>query len=203
MRNIDRPAEKIFFTSDTHFGHEWIINFNKRPYLSSDDMDYKLIQNWNSIVTTDGLTFILGDIGATDDERIVEIFNQLNGDKILIKGNHDNIYSEDALNSIFIEIHDMLYIGIDDEVASKKQDIVLCHYPLFDWNNFFGGSWHLFGHLHTRELAEFDTLKSKLFAQQYDVGIDNNDFRPISYYEVKEIIERQMQDNRFKQSNYY
>ena len=32
------------------------------------------------------------------------------------------------------------------------------------------------------------------FPTQYDVGVDNNNFRPISYYEVKNKIEEQLKN---------
>lgn len=203
IKEVNHPTKKIFFTSDMHFGHEWIINFTNRPYRNEQEMDQSLIENWNKTVPDDGLVFVLGDIGYTSQERLIDIFRQLNGKKILIRGNHDEIYKEETLNSIFSETHDLLYIRINNNETSSHQDIVLCHYPMFDWENIFEGSWQLFGHLHTRELPEFKTLKSKLFATQYDVGVDNNNLRPISFYEVKQIIEQQKEEESFKQSNYY
>ncbi|MBB4034922.1 calcineurin-like phosphoesterase family protein [Dysgonomonas hofstadii] len=203
MKKINSPAEKIFFTSDTHFGHDWIINFNNRPYQTKEEMDCALIENWNKVVPADGLTFVLGDIGFTSDKRIVDIFDQLNGEKILIRGNHDDNYTESTLNHIFTEIHDLLYIRVTDNIASKFYYMVLCHYPMLDWQSSFRGTWQLFGHLHTRELEEFETFKTRLFAQQYDVGVDGNDFRPVSFYELRDIMEKQKEDKIFKDSNYY
>ncbi|MBK5722320.1 metallophosphoesterase [Dysgonomonas sp. Marseille-P4677] len=201
MKEIDKAAEKIFFTSDIHFGHKWLLDFNKRPFNSVEDMDNTLIKNWNDTVATDALVFVLGDIGETDDDRILEIFNQLSGIKILIRGNHDITFKQETLQQIFLEIYDLLEIKILDTL--EFQEVVLCHYPMFDWNNFHEGAWQLFGHIHTRELPEFETLNSKLFAQQYDVGVDGSKFRPISFYEVKEIIEKQKETSYFKNSNYY
>lgn len=202
-RTIDTHSEKIFFTSDIHFGNEGLMLFNDRPFKDEMEMDAMIIENWNKTVPSDGLVFLLGDIGEVGNERVIEIFDQLNGSKILIRGNHDAIYQTSTLQKIFIEIHDILDIKIWDAQDLRFQEIVLCHYPLFDWHNFFEGSWQLFGHLHTRKLSEFVTLKTKLFAQQYDVGIDANNFKPVSFYEVKRIIHEQIQDKSFKQSNYY
>lgn len=204
MKKLDKPSEKIFFTADPHFGHEWIRKFNNRPFLSVEGMDKALIYNWNKVVPTDGLTFVVGDIGSTNEARIVEIFQQLNGDKILIRGNHDDDYSDDILNKIFIEMYDILYLRVKDDLQSVFNYMVLCHYPMLDWQNSFEGSWQLFGHIHTRdEVAEFKTVQIKLFDTQYDVGVDNNNFKPISFHALKMIIERQKGDTNFKQSNYY
>ena len=200
MKIIETPSDKIFFTSDIHFGQEGLHRFNNRPLAETDNY---IIQYWNNEVPKDGLVFVLGDIGEIPDESIIEKFNQLNGTKILIRGNHDAFYKEDTLMCVFSDIHDLYEIKIFDEEEFKYQEIVLCHYPMFDWNNFFEGSWQLFGHLHTRNLPEFETLKTKLFPQQYDVGVDANNYQPISYHQVKKIINKQIELGSFKQSNYY
>ena len=85
----------------------------------------------------------------------------------------------------------------------KYMYIVLCHYPMFDWQGSFKGAWQLFGHIHTRELTEFETLKTKLFASQYDVGVDNNNFEPVPFKSLKEIMIRQSNISSFKKTNYY
>lgn len=203
MKKVDDPAHKIFFTSDMHFGHEGVLKFANRPHSNIEEMDNTLICNWNDTVPTDGLTFVLGDIGFCSNSTITDIFSRLNGTKILIRGNHDSNYKDSVLESIFEEIHDILYVRIFDEVLSKYVYMVLCHYPMLDWQGSFKGAWQIFGHLHTRELAEFETLKTKLFASQYDVGVDNNNFRPISFYELKEIIQTQSRASSFKTTNYY
>lgn len=203
MKKIDEPSNKIFFTSDQHFGHEGIIKFANRPYNSVDEMDKDLIYKWNETVSADGLTFVLGDIGFCDKNRIMDIYSQLNGRKILIRGNHDSNYKDKILDSLFDEIHSILYTRIRDVITSKYLYMSLCHYPMLDWQGSFKGSWQLFGHLHTRDLVEFDTLRTKLFASQYDVGVDNNNYRPISFDEVKQIIQSQTEDPSFKQTNYY
>ena len=79
----------------------------------------------------------------------------------------------------------------------------LCHYPMLDWQGSFKGSWQIFGHIQTRTLDEFDTLKTRLFASQYDVGVDNNNFRPISFHELKLLIQSQTENPIFKKTNYY
>lgn len=204
MKKVDKPANKVFFTADLHFGHDWLVKFNNRPYSSSKEMDEALIKNWNQTVPSDGLVFVLGDIGYTSDERIIEIFKQLNGEKILIRGNHDtDNYQEETLLSLFSEIHELLFVRVQDYNHSIYHYMVLCHYPMLDWQNSYRGTWQLFGHIHTRKIKEFDTVKARLFSSQYDVGVDNNHFKPISCRDLNLIIEAQQKDENFKQSNYY
>lgn len=203
MKKTDTSSYKIFFTSDLHFSHEGILQFATRPFKNSDEMDEILIRNWNDKVPEDGETYILGDIGFASAKRIKEIFKQLNGRKILIRGNHDSNYSDSLLNSVFDEVYDLLYLRIRDEERAKYVYIVLSHYPMVDWQGSFKGSWQLFGHLHTRNIPEFGTFQTHLFDKQYDVGVDNNDFTPVSFPELKQIIAQQSKDKGFKQSNYY
>lgn len=203
MRKINQTSDKIFFTSDHHFGHDGIIKFANRPFKDIEEMNETFIYNWNKVVPSDGLTFVLGDIGFCDKSSIVDIFTRLNGRKILIRGNHDSNYSENILLSIFDEIHDLLYVRIQDNITLKYVYMVLCHYPLLDWQGSFKGSWQLFGHLHTRDLIEFTTLKTRLFASQYDVGVDNNNFEPISFHNLKDIMRIQSENQMFKKTNYY
>ena len=83
-----KDGSKIFFTSDTHFFHEHIIKFCNRPFKNAEEMNYKLIQNWNKKIPTDGLVFHLGDFGWGGYKEFKNIRDQLNGEIILIKGNH-------------------------------------------------------------------------------------------------------------------
>lgn len=203
MKRIKDISSKIYFTSDQHFGHEGIIKFANRPYSNVSEMDEDMILKWNKVVPIDGLTFVLGDIGFCNKKDIVDIYSRLNGRKILIRGNHDSNYSDRILASIFDEIHDLLYIRIQDEETLKYVYMVLCHYPMFDWQGSFKRSWQLFGHIHTRELTEFETLKTKLFPTQYDVGVDNNNFEPVAFKKIKDIIMSQSKSITFKKTNYY
>jgi calcineurin-like phosphoesterase family protein len=78
----------IFFTSDTHFGHQNILKYCLRPYSSIEEMQEALITNWNSRVSNDDTVYHLGDFSF--HERYVEsIVPRLNGTKILLLGNHD------------------------------------------------------------------------------------------------------------------
>lgn len=204
MKTVDIPCEKVFFTSDLHFGHEWLIDFNNRPFADVCEMDASLVRNWNATVPTDGLVFVLGDIGVCSNERIIEIFEQLHGEKILIRGNHDpEYYSEQTLGRIFSEVHDLLYLRLRDYTQSIYYYMVLCHYPMLDWQSSYRGVWQLFGHIHTRGIPEFNTVQTRLFAEQYDVGVDNNNYRPISFPQLRRIIQAQQTQPQFKRSNYY
>ena len=80
---------KIFITSDTHFSHKNIIKYCNRPFSSVEEMNSVLTDNWNSIVSKDDLVIHLGDFSfGRTIESIKNHLDKLNGNKILILGNH-------------------------------------------------------------------------------------------------------------------
>ena len=167
----------IYFTADTHFGHTNIIAYCKRPYETVEEMDNDLIKRWNRVVQPKDTIFHLGDFCLVND--FFKYFNKLNGRKILIKGNHDEVawkYKER-----FHEYCDGYY-----ELTVNGQLIVLCHYAMKVWNKSHVGSWHLYGHSHGT-ISETDSLC-------FDVGVDVNNFTPISFNQVKERMEKKIPD---------
>lgn len=78
----------IWFISDTHFGHEAIIEFGKRPFANTAEMDEALAQNWTERVKPEDLIYHLGDIAWTSAG--LRLFGELPGTKRLIIGNHDD-----------------------------------------------------------------------------------------------------------------
>ena len=49
----------LYFTADTHFGHENVIRFCGRPYATAAEMDEALMENWNSRVKDNDTVLIL------------------------------------------------------------------------------------------------------------------------------------------------
>ena len=84
----------IYFISDTHFHHHNIINYCNRPFKDVNEMNKIIINNWNNIVTENDTVYHLGDFCLFSDEEIKNIFNKLNGNKILIRGNHEYLIEE-------------------------------------------------------------------------------------------------------------
>lgn len=126
-----------FFVSDTHFGHERIIPLANRPFASVDEMDAFMIERWNEKVQPGDTVYHLGDFAFSKDPE--KYFEQLNGNKILIRGNHDHSNTRA-----------MRWGAQFDQFMYKRglTQIHLCHYPLFDWNCRYHGSLHFYGHIH-------------------------------------------------------
>lgn len=153
-----------FFTADEHYGHKNILKYCNRPFKTIEEMDETIIKNFNSIVTYKDTTYHLGDFTFKKPDKYLR---QLNGKHIFIRGNHDRFFIKDNLLDIKIE-------GFP---------ITLCHYPMVVWNKSHFNSWQLFGHVHNSK--EFNIGK------KYNVGVDTNNFFPVSFTNIKIIMSHQ------------
>ena len=167
----------IYFTADTHFYHANIIHLCNRPFSDITEMNRKLTQNWNAYITDKDEVYILGDfIYKSTAEEAAQIIRKLKGKKYLIKGNHD-LFLEDANfnTSVFEWIKDYHIL------VYKKLKLVLFHYPILEWQGFFGNALHLYGHVHN---AQKDPSQAERFAilgeRAVNVGVDVNNFFPVS-----------------------
>lgn len=113
---------KRFVISDTHLGHANIIKYCDRPFSSVEEMNDKIISNWNSVVSADDVVYFLGDFcyGKPMHNASRLYREKLNGKIHLILGNHDKGIHRNSFESA------SNYSII--EVLSKK--ILLIHYPI-------------------------------------------------------------------------
>lgn len=183
-------SNKIFFTSDTHFNHANIIKYCKRPFDNVEQMNEELIRRWNEVVRPEDTVYHLGDLGffdyrVPDKYSLLNIMKRLNGKVYLILGNHDNF------NHILK--HKFLFSGISNagHIYIDRKKVYMNHFPYlcFDGSE-SRKSIQLFGHVHSGPKAEeaYDILRLKhLYVKsQYDVGVDNNNYTPISFEEIIE-----------------
>ena len=102
-----------YFISDTHFGHERCLFFDDRPFTKIKDHDKAIIDNWNNTVGMDDDVYLLGDISWYNATKTIEIFNNLNGNIHLIRGNHDGrLLRNRELQKRFVEITDYKELSI-------------------------------------------------------------------------------------------
>ena len=187
--NYKFDGDRVFFTSDTHFYHSNIINFCGRPFKNVEVMNETLIANWNSVVGPDDIVFHLGDFCLGGSAEWTNILNRLNGKIYLIVGNHDIKNLRQGYYSRFEHIAMQMHIEVG------KQKIYLNHCPFLCYGGAYRDTWQLFGHVHTsKQNTGIDAPRlHMLFPTQYDVGVDNNNFTPVSFEQVKRIIERQVE----------
>lgn len=166
----------IHFTADTHFYHNNIIRYCNRPFKSIDEMNEKLISNWNNKVSPTDLIYHIGDFGFTSAENIEKLLKRLNGKKIIVFGNHDKELKRNKYLWRYFE-ECVLYKELTLHVAGNKQPATLSHYAHLVWNKSHHGAWMLHGHSH-------GTLKYPFIGKILDVGVDSNNYCPISIDEV-------------------
>ena len=202
MEKIDfkyNDGSKIYFTSDLHFGHEAILKYCNRPFANVEEMNQKLIENWNKKVPEDGIVFNLGDFAWGGYPFWKSMREQLNGKIILIKGNHDE---KNLTQTGAQELFELVTYQMKIQIEGRK--IYLNHYPFLCYAGTYrdanGLEYQAFGHVHSGPGAkglDVDRL-SMLFPTQYDVGVDNNNYEPISWSELNDKIGQQLLKSKFK-----
>lgn len=76
-------SSREFFTSDTHFGAERTLELSKRPFMNVEDMDWTMVERWNTKVPPKAIVWHLGDFGDRS------YLKYLNGDIRLVCGNYE------------------------------------------------------------------------------------------------------------------
>lgn len=176
---------EIFFTSDTHFGHEAIIEHDRgrwplgAQFANIKEHDDYIVEKWNEVVRPTDTVYHLGDFAFRCALPVYEYRRRLNGRIVLVPGNHDPGFAISKDRWLWQALYDESFRTDEQrpaltEVKVLGQRIVLCHYPMFRWNGSEKGVWHLHGHTHGNVKGPEGSL---------DVGF-NVWGRPISYGEV-------------------
>jgi calcineurin-like phosphoesterase family protein len=163
----------IFLISDTHFGHEGICKFtddhgNKvRPFANAHEMDEHIIEKWNAIVKPRDKVYHLGDIAIK--RQAIRTLERLNGEKVLIRGNHDIFKLSDYARH-FKDIR------ATHRIASA---IVMSHIPLHR-DSLKVGMCNVHGHTHTRQMMWQGLPDYKYL----NVCVEQTGYAPITLDEV-------------------
>ncbi|MEG1353678.1 MAG: metallophosphoesterase family protein [Bacilli bacterium] len=184
-----------YFISDLHFRHENILSFDNRPFQTVQEMEAKIINNWNKKVNNKDTVYILGDFSLSRDEKVwIEILDKLNGKKVLIRGNHDIVKMSKKLSEKFIEITDYKMI------KENGNKIIMSHYPILFYNHSSSkNTYMLYGHVHERyesqliqyfveQIKDLKSYSKDRYnqGQLYNVGcmLDYMDYTPRSLEEI-------------------
>ena len=130
------------YISDWHYNHNNILYFDNRPFKTIAEHDAELIRRWNAAVNPCDTVYVLGDMFWCNMTAAIEVLKQLNGNIILIKGNHDRCHDARLLKC-FAKVCDYL------EIEDGEDHIVLSHYPIPCFKNHFYDWLHFYGHVHT------------------------------------------------------
>lgn len=171
--------EKVFIISDTHFGHSATFEAFKRndgtplrPFKSLEEMHTTFISNWNTVVGKNDLVLHLGDV-AFSGQAMDAIMPQLNGNKRLIRGNHDR-FSEGRYRRFFQRI----------EGCYVRDGYIFTHIPIHPESL---SRWHanIHGHLHANLINH---------PQYFNASVEQINYTPIEFEKVKAILKKRLQE---------
>jgi len=178
-----------FFTSDEHYYHSNIIKYCNRPFADVQEMNDFIISQNNAVVKNGDTVIHCGDtyLGNIHSNAFDRIIAKLNGGHIFINGSHDRWKSD----------HFQRHYGYM-EFEIEGQIIVCSHYPMLSWPKSHYGSWHLFGHWHSRKQQllpiEFDGNNAVATivgnSKMLEVSVDGHNFTPWSFAEIKEVMDK-------------
>ena len=192
-----------FLVSDTHFGHAGVCRFTRedgftklRPYTTPEEMDEDMVAKWNDRVRPTDKVYHLGDVVI--NRRALKTLARLNGDKVLIRGNHD-IFRDDEYREYFRELR----------AYHVMNGMILSHIPVHsDSLGRFGVNIH--GHTHANRVRKARGVDVKtgevLYSNEIDpryhcVCVEATDFAPILFEDVIKRIEAEGGSVGFKNGN--
>jgi len=153
---------KIWLTADWHLGDDR-FDLMGRPFGYVNDYVAHLQENHNAVVAPEDEVIIIGDVCSQKHPEWLPHVSHFNGRKILVRGNHDRIFTDKQLNPYFDKI-----IGDGGGFCIQVKDIpcYITHYPTEGRADMF----NLVGHIHAAWKYQLNML---------NVGVDVHHFRPI------------------------
>ena len=187
----------IFLVSDTHFGHAGVCSFTRadgvtklRPWTDPDEMDEAMVKAWNERVKPGDRVYHLGDVVI--NRKALPILDRLNGDKVLIRGNHD-IFKDEDYTKYFRSLRGYHVMN----------GLILSHIPIHSESlGRFGCNIH--GHTHAnrvmRPLATSGVIDA-VDVRYHNVCVEMTDFAPILFEDVVKRIKEEGGVIGFKNGN--
>jgi len=180
----------VWLISDTHFGHEKTCTVFKRmdgsplrPFSSAEEMDEEMVKRWNDRVRPKDKVYHLGDVVIS--RKSLQILSRLNGDKVLIRGNHD-----------IFKLSDYTEHFRDIRGYHVMNGLILSHVPIHEESLArFGCNIH--GHLHANRVMK----DNKIDIRYFNVSVECIDFAPILFEDAQKRIVEEGGHIGFKNGN--
>lgn len=175
-----------FFMSDLHLYDEGLMRNCDRPFVSVEEMHFKIVSNFQNKVNGNGEIYVLGDITGKNCSNLVK--NDLT--KILVQmginspdtpfhlilGNRDVFPVQDYIDMGFMSVKEIDVINIGELVT------MLTHDPCMVQQR---DTVALCGHVHTLFEYVCNVQRNTLAV---NVGVEVRDYTPVSEEEVIAII---------------
>jgi calcineurin-like phosphoesterase family protein len=143
-----------------------------RPWASADEADEVMVGRWNKVVRPCDKVYHLGDVAIPRSG--LQVLDRLNGDKVLVAGNHDARYDKD-LPKYFRAVRAHWKLG----------NLALSHVPIHpDSLGKFACNVH--GHLHCQQVLLSDGSPDRRY---FNVSVERINYTPIELSHLKSIID--------------
>jgi calcineurin-like phosphoesterase family protein len=196
----ETPDQKVYVSSDFHLNHDpkWPVPiWESRGFKSAKEMTDGIIDTTNSIVRPNDILLFLGDWCLnTTIEAFEETLARFKCQNIYaLWGNHNNPHEKKVYAHLMRERNvngelypfrykNMVYYGHYLEAVLNGHYTVLCHYPIYVWNEMAHGAWMLCGHSHNGcEFSQSTNVEGKIL----DVGWDGHG-KPWSLDEIAAVM---------------
>lgn len=185
----------VFLYSDPHFGHQGVCRFLRedgtklRPWDTAEEMDEELVRRYNETVKPNDKCYFLGDVVI--NRKALKTLHRLNGDKVLIRGNHD-IFHDDEYRMFFRELR----------AYHVMNGMILSHIPIHPESlGRFGVNIH--GHLHANRVKfqKHAGVTPVIDPRYHCVCVEQTDFRPILFEDVLKRIKKEGGQVGFRNGN--
>lgn len=176
----------IYFTSDLHLGHDKDFIYKERGFDNISSHNIAILKNWNSVVTSDDVVYVLGDLMLGDNSAGMSILKQLNGTIYIILGNHDT----NSRITLYKTLPRVADISFADRIRYRGYTFFLSHYPMCTGNGdkeLKRAVINLHGHTHQRI-----NYTNENGNRMYHVGVDSHNMQLISIDDIiEEIIKKE------------
>jgi calcineurin-like phosphoesterase family protein len=158
-----------------------------RPWDSPEEMDEAMVKAWNETVKPTDKVYHLGDVVI--NRKALKTLARLNGDKVLIRGNHD-IFRDDEYRQYFRELR----------AYHVMNGMILSHIPIHSESlGRFGVNIH--GHTHANRVMTRDYGREIIDTRYHCVCVEQTDFRPILFEDVIQRIKDEGGEVGFRNGN--
>lgn len=177
----------VFLVSDTHFGHAGVCKFTRndgitklRPWTDPAEMDEEMVKRWNETVRPNDKVYHLGDVVM--NRKSLKTLSRLNGDKVLIRGNHD-IFRDDDYREYFRELR----------AYHVMNGMILSHIPIHE-ESLGRFKLNVHGHTHSNRVL---LSNGNIDFRYHCVCVEQTDFKPILFEDVLKRIKKEREDADF------
>ena len=159
---------KTFFTADLHFECPRLVENTRLGWTTVAEHDQLLVDNINEMVGRQDRLVIAGDFCGP--KASAEKWRQKISCRNIwfILGNHDKRGKMERAFGVN-NVRDTMLLKLGTQEDRK---LVWCsHYPHCHWPHSHYGSYHIYGHVHSRKEDELNHMMPH--RRSMDVGVDN------------------------------